>query len=258
MLAKCGINYQIFGTEGKFILCMHGWGGQIDSFKPLIRDLTAESGKARMIGVDFPGHGQSPEPPEVWNVDQFKAQIIALLDEIGAERVDIVAHSFGGRVALLMAAENPERVGRMVLTGCAGLLPKRSGGAQVKQAVFGALKAGYESRAVQKLLGKNAEKLTNAIQSHMGSADYRALSGDMRKTFVQVINQDLAWCLPKIKASTLLFWGENDTATPLWMGQQMEKEIPDAGLVVMPGATHFAYLEHYPNFLAVVKQFLQV
>ena len=129
MLAKCGINYQIFGTEGKFILCMHGWGGQIDSFKPLIRDLTAESGKARVIGVDFPGHGQSPEPPEVWNVDQFKAQIIALLDEIGAERVDIVAHSFGGRVALLMAAENPERVGRMVLTGCAGLLPKRSGGA---------------------------------------------------------------------------------------------------------------------------------
>ena len=201
MLAKCGINYQIFGTEGKFILCMHGWGGQIDSFKPLIRDLTAESGKARVIGVDFPGHGQSPEPPEVWNVDQFKAQIIALLDEIGAERVDIVAHSFGGRVALLMAAENPERVGRMVLTGCAGLLPKRSGGAQVKQAVFGALKAGYESRAVQKLLGKNAEKLTNAIQSRMGSADYRALSGDMRKTFVQVINQDLAWCLPKIKAS---------------------------------------------------------
>ena len=146
----------------------------------------------------------------------------------------------------------------LVLTGCAGLLPKRSGGAQVKQAVFGALKAGYESRAVQKLLGKNAEKLTNAIQSHMGSADYRALSGDMRKTFVQVINQDLAWCLPKIKASTLLFWGENDTATPLWMGQQMEKEIPDAGLVVMPGATHFAYLERYPNFLAVVKQFLQV
>ena len=258
MLAKCGINYQIFGNEGKFILCMHGWGGQIDSFKPLIRDLTAEGGKARVIGVDFPGHGQSPEPPEVWNVDQFKAQIIALLDEIGAERVDIVAHSFGGRVALLMAAENPERVGRMVLTGCAGLLPKRSGGSQVKQAVFGALKAGYESRAVQKLLGKNAEKLTNAIQSHMGSADYRALSGDMRKTFVQVINQDLAWCLPKIKASTLLFWGENDTATPLWMGQQMEKEIPDAGLVVMPGATHFAYLERYPNFLAVVKQFLQV
>ena len=75
------------------------------------------------MACDFPGHGQSPEPPEVWNVDQFKAQIIALLDEIGAERVDIVAHSFGGRVALLMAAENPERVGRMVLTGCAGLLP---------------------------------------------------------------------------------------------------------------------------------------
>lgn len=258
MLAKCGINYEVFGSEGKFILLMHGWGGSMDSFKPLIRDLTLEAGKARVIGVDFPGHGQSPEPPEVWQVDQFKAQILALLDELGAQRVDIVAHSFGGRVALLMAAENPERVGRMVLTGCAGLPPKRSGAQQVKQAVLGALKSGYESKAVQKLLGKNAEKVTRAIESHIGSEDYRALSGDMRKTFVQVINQDLGWCLPKISASTLLFWGENDTATPLWMGQRMEQEIKDAGLVVMPGATHFAYLERYANFLAVVKQFLQV
>lgn len=255
MLAECGINYEIFGKEGKHILCMHGWGGNMDSFKPLTRDL---SGSARLIAVDFPGHGRSPEPDGVWQVDEFKAQILALLDEIGAPRVDIVAHSFGGRVALMLAAENPERVGRMVLTGCAGLLPRRSGGLQFKQAVFSALKAGYESAPVQKLLGKNADKLTSMLQSKLGSADYRALSGDMRRTFVNVINQDLEWCLSRIQASTLLFWGENDTATPLWMGQTMEKEIPDAGLVVMPGATHFAYLERYANFLAVVRQFFGV
>lgn len=258
MLAKCGINYQIFGESGKFILLMHGWGGTMYSFGPLIRDISAQTGAARLIGVDFPGHGDSPEPQDIWQVDDFKAQIIALLDEIGAEKVDIVAHSFGGRVALLMAAENPERAGRMVLTGCAGLPPKRSGGAQLKQALLNALKSGYESKAVQKLLGKNAERVTAAIQAHLGSEDYRALSGNMRGTFVRVINQDLTWCLPLIGASTLLFWGENDTATPLWMGRTMEKAMPDAGLVVMPDATHFAYLERYPNFLAVVRQFLQV
>ena len=79
-------------------------------------------------------------------------------DAANAIATSVSTRALTPRVALLMAAENPERVGRMVLTGCAGLLPKRSGGAQVKQAVFGALKAGYESRAVQKLLGKNAEK----------------------------------------------------------------------------------------------------
>ncbi len=55
----------------------------------------------------------------------------------------------------------------------------------------------------------------------------------MRRTFSRVVAQDLAPCLPKIKAETLLIWGENDDATPLWMGQRMEKDIRGAALIVM-------------------------
>ena len=55
---------------------------------------------------------------------------------------------------------------------------------------------------------------------------------------------------------TLLIWGTEDTETPLWMGEMMEKKIPDAGLVKLEGGTHFAYLEHLEQFLAVVIYFL--
>lgn len=79
----------------------------------------------------------------------------------------------------------------------------------------------------------------------------------MRKTFVKVISQDLRSCLKNIKASTLLVFGENDQDTPLWQGQIMEKEIPDAGLVVFEGDDHFAYLRQWPRFTQVVKAFLQ-
>ena len=78
----------------------------------------------------------------------------------------------------------------------------------------------------------------------------------MRATFNRVILQDLEPCLPNIKASTLLFWGKEDTATPLWMGELMEKKIPDAGLIAYDGVGHFAYLDKYAEFQAVSRSFL--
>ena len=79
----------------------------------------------------------------------------------------------------------------------------------------------------------------------------------MKKTFVKIVSEDLASLLPRIRASTLLIWGENDQETPLWMGKKMETEIPDAGLAVFEGDDHFAYLRQWPRFVAVVRTFLE-
>jgi pimeloyl-ACP methyl ester carboxylesterase len=62
--------------------------------------------------------------------------------------------------------------------------------------------------------------------------------------------------MPLIKVPTLLFWGENDTATPLADAKKMEQLIPDAGLVTVAGAGHFSFLENTPLFLRVVESFL--
>ena len=78
----------------------------------------------------------------------------------------------------------------------------------------------------------------------------------MRQTFNKVISLDLTDRLEKIKAPTLLYWGAQDTETPLWMGQLMEEKIPDAGLVVEEGCGHFAYLEQNAKFLRIARSFL--
>ena len=66
----------------------------------------------------------------------------------------------------------------------------------------------------------------------------------------------IAGGLAVLAAIALLIWGGNDTETPLWMGQQMEKAIPDAGLVVFDGRSHFAFLEEAQRFQVIVTTFL--
>lgn len=247
------INARLSGKGERTVLLLHGWGGSMDSWKPVERDLSAGM---RVLNVDFPGFGESPEPRDVWCVTQYAEQILELLDEMEISRVTVIAHSFGGRVALMLNQMRPELIDRQVLTGCAGLIGDRD--AQ-KGGLAHKLSGLYDNGFTRRLLGdKGVERIRDTVRSHFGSEDYKNASPKMREVFKQVIHQDLAGCLPGIKASTLLIWGEADTATPLWMGRQMEKTIPDAGLVVFEGCGHFAYLQQYARFITIVKQFLNV
>ena len=126
----------------------------------------------------------------------------------------------------------------------------------MKQRIYKGLRGAVNLMDKTRLFGDLPEKGREALVQKFGSADYKALTPEMRKTFVKIISQDLTDELPRIKAPTLLYWGAEDTETPLWMGKMMEEKIPDAGLVVQEGAGHFAYLEHNQAFLRIAKNFL--
>ena len=242
--------------KGQPVLVLHGWGGSAESFLPLIRDL---QGRRRVVAVDFPGHGGSGEPSQPWSVGDYADCVRGLLKHIGAGRADVVAHSFGGRVAIKLAAETPELVNRMVLTGAAGIPPRATPKKTAKARAYRVLRAMALSGVSRALLGeKGQQRLRERLIQRFGSADYKALSPQMRQTFNRVIAEDLTPYLSRIKAPTLLVWGEDDTETPLWMGQTMEKAIPDAGLVSWPGCGHFAYLDRYADFRRVVENFFEI
>ena len=102
-----------------------------------------------------------------------------------------------------------------------------------------------------------AEHWEKKLREKYGSRDYNALDEEMRKTFVKVINQNLIGLYPRFQQSTLLIWGDSDTETPIWMRREMEKLIPDAGLVIREGGTNFAYLEQIRRFNVIVHEFLK-
>jgi len=229
------------------IVVLHGWGAHIEAVAPI---LAALDGAADLIALDLPGFGESEPPEQAWDVDSYARFMIAFLDELGVERAHLVGHSHGGRVSIALAADEPERVGRLVLVDSAGLRPKRGWRYRRRVAVA---KLG---RVIATVGGGPGRRLQERMRARVASRDYLEASEAMRGTFRALVAADLSDRLPRIRASTLLVWGDRDEDTPLWMAHRMEELIPDAGLVVLEGAGHYSYADAPGQFGAVARRFL--
>jgi pimeloyl-ACP methyl ester carboxylesterase len=229
------------------VLVLHGWNASIDAVGSMIAGLSDE---LELIALDFPGMGQSDPPPVGWSVSDYADLVVALLDQLGLARVSLLAHSFGGRVSIVLAQTRPERIARVVITGGAGLKPKRKPSYYSKVAVA---KAG---RVVGAVGGAPGKELQDRMRRKVASTDWLEASDAMRDTFRLVIGEDLAPRLPEITRPTLLIWGEDDEDAPLWMGQEMERRIPGSALITLPGAGHFAYAEKAGEFNVIASHFL--
>ena len=236
--------------DGAPLLLLHGWGASAELFTPI---LDALAPGRRLIVPDLPGFGGTDPPPEPWAADDYAAWVVSLLDRLGVARADVIGHSHGGRVAIELSADHPERVRRVVLASSAGVRPPPSLRRSAAVRSYKALRRIEHSRLAPAALRGYARSRAD----RRGSDDYRAASGVMRDTLVRLVNQDLTPLLPRIKAPALLIWGERDTETPLAGARVMERLIPDAGLVVFEGAGHFAYLEQPGRFCRIVDVFLR-
>ena len=228
------------------VLVLHGWGAHLEAIEPIVRALEADT---RVLALDLPGFGESDPPPEAWDADDYMRFLLRFLDELGVERAHLVGHSHGGRVAICMAAEHPERVGRLLLVDAAGVPPRRG---MKYRAKVGVAKAGK----VAGRMGEPGRRVQDSLRRRVASTDYLNASDAMRETFRRVIGQDVTERLPRIGATTLLVWGDRDDDTPLWMAERMEELIPDAGLAVFEGAGHYSYADDPARFASVARVFL--
>jgi len=231
--------------SGCDVLFLHGWGVDMTTFDPVIKRMAEH---CHCVALDFPGFGKTPEPDRPWTSVDFAAFTREFIQKTGLNKPVIVGHSNGGRTALRLLGDGYENVSRLVLLGAAGLKPKPSLTRRIRTAVF---KCGKAVLSLPFLKGMR-EKLADRL----GSDDYKKASPLLKRTLVNVLNEDLRPLLPNIKVPTLLVWGEADTAVPLSDARIMEKEIPNAGLVSYPGCGHYAFLQNLPNFCNTLEYFI--
>lgn len=235
-------------VDGRPVVLMHGWGCNFSTVRSIAAIL--ETGM-HVFNLDLPGHGKSPEPPTIWGVGEYTDFVKNFIDTLKLQDPVLIGHSFGGRIAIMLASQRP--LSKIMLVDAAGIKPKRHLKYYIKVYSFKTAK-----HVLPLVLGKKrALKTLDAWRGKAGSADYRQASPIMRQIMSKAINQDLTPLLTSIKASTLLIWGEKDTATPMRDARIMEKNIPDAGLVSFPDAGHFSFLDEPGQFRAVAKEFFK-
>lgn len=241
------LNYIIEG-QGSPIVVLHGWGANIDTIIPIVNIL---SEGYKVYALDLPGFGKSEEPKEVFGSYEYVKIVKEFLDEMGIEKASFVGHSFGGKLSIIFGVDYPDLVDKLVLIDSAGLIPKRGLDYYLKVYSFKALRWVYKNL----FFWIKDEDRVKKFYEKFGSDDYQDSQGIMRKILVRVVNENLRPLLKEIKAPTLLIWGEDDDATPLYMGKIMEEEIKDSGLVIIEDGGHYSYLDNYGKFTAVIKSF---
>lgn len=246
----CLINYEIFG-EGKPLLILHGWGACINSMAPIWQFFKQ---KFKVYVLDFPGQGnESADMKEPWGVPEYADLVLEFMKELNIDKPHVIAHSFGGRVAIYLSSNYKDLFDKIVFVDSAGIKPKISIKKKLKIIMF---KCGKLLLKITTSRDKYDEKL-NKFRNKFASSDYSNIKSDIvRQTFSKVINLDLTNNLKKIERPSLLIWGENDTDTPLYMAKIMEKNIKDSGLVVLKDAGHFSYIDKSYEFNLIVDKFL--
>jgi pimeloyl-ACP methyl ester carboxylesterase len=258
--------------DGAPALFLHGSSTDSRSLLPLLPHLDG----VRAIAVDRPGFGLS-DPVRVPR-ERFRAAAVAfvdeILDELGLERPVLAGNSMGGTWALWYALARPERVRRLVLVGSAPLLPGTRAPAPLRllaTPVAGALLSRVKPNEtmIVRLMAAMGEKDTivrhpellatlvatgrDPDAAAVNRAELRAVMGPLGfRRAARVRAEELR----RVRAPTLLIWGDRDPVATVEAARTTAKLIPQAQLEVLP-AGHVPYLGNPERTAELLSSFVR-
>ena len=233
------INYLVYGIKDKqAVVLLHGWGQNIAMMQMIGEALKYEY---RIIIIDFPVFGLSDEPKEAIGIDGYTKILEEILNKLKVENPILIGHSFGGRVSVKYASRND--VKKVIL---------------LSPALRGHDKKGIKTKILKTLKKVPVVKnLEGWAKDHIGSRDYKAASPIMKQVLVETVNEDLSNDARKIKAPVIIIYGDCDLEVPEEDTKEYERLIPDCGLILYEGCSHWAYLERISQTISIIKNFIK-
>jgi pimeloyl-ACP methyl ester carboxylesterase len=247
---------------GPSLLFLHGLGDSSDQFEP-VAGLLPDGW--RLLALDQRGHGGSHKPDEGYSPFDFADDARVFLDSVGLESAHLFGHSMGGRNALVLAAQHPDRVDSLIL-GDIGPdenledieetrrffegLPDSFATPEEARSHWRRRKATYSEENLD-LLMRNLEIAPDGTLRwrYSTSACIAAVTAARSRSWWEF--------LPRVLRPTLLLHVEGSTELPDEVAERMRRELPDPSYVQIPDSGHNFHLENPQRAAAEIARFVE-
>ncbi|OGH29011.1 MAG: hypothetical protein A3E40_00475 [Candidatus Levybacteria bacterium RIFCSPHIGHO2_12_FULL_37_9] len=257
-----GKKEKTMGTINNKIFILHGWTYSTEKWNPLI-DLIKKNGfEVEMLNV--PGLTEKIDKP--WNINDYVEWLKQKIDNQKVNnlttsnvadaikqfnnKVILIGHSNGGRIALNFAIKHPEKLEKLILIDSAGIY-RNNLVIRFKRMLFKSI-----SKVGKKF--SSSQKLKNILYKIVGESDYKNANPIMKQTMLNLINSDKSLSLNKVTVPTLIIWGENDQTTPLSDGKLMNKLIKNSKLNIVDNAKHSPMFTHTSDVAEIIIKNLNI
>ncbi len=244
------IKYYDLG-EGPPLLLVHGLGAEADVWAYCLEPLSQH---CRVIAPDLLGFGRSSKPLISYRIPTFLEVLERLLHALALPRVSLIGNSMGGWISAWFAIQFPERVHKLVLNDAIGIV---AGAVEVpidlRPSSLQNMREVLEFMFYDKGLATD-ELVEMAYELHLERND-----GPTIVSVLKAIHQRKDYLdnhLHRLKAPTLLLWGDADRVSPLSVAESYWRLIPGARLEVIPHCGHLPALEKPQEFIQHVLRFL--
>lgn len=277
------VHYADFGGRGPPLVLVHGLGGahlNWAALAPLLRR------HGRVLAVDLPGFGLSPPPPGGASLRALELRLSRFLGEVAGGRATLVGHSMGGLLSVLVAAQMPNLIDRLVLIGPAQPLPDRRSVDPVTAATFFAyampgLGDFFVSRLSQRLgpeglvryiLGRccvDVRRVSPALLDEHVAFTARRLKeapwGEREflraaRSMVQLLllrPERFFHAARSLRTPTLLIHGRHDLLVPVCASVALAERMPNVYLSILEDAGHTPQLEHPRRVFEIFDRWAQ-
>ena len=251
----------------KQLLILHGWGSNSLRWQK-VKELLEEKG-IEVLVLDLPGFGIEPSPKEVWGINEYVNWISQKVKDYnppttlppegqapkGWQKFNLLGHSFGGGLAVKMAAENPNLIGKLIL--CAPAIIRRKKGVFKTKLFYWVAFLGkkiFSLPGLQKFQAKSRWLIYKLARTR----DYYFAQGIMKEIMKKILKElNLPPLLEKIEIPTLIIWGKKDNVLPIKDAYLIKEKIKNSKLKIIPKARHSLHREAPEELAEAIIQFLK-
>jgi pimeloyl-ACP methyl ester carboxylesterase len=230
------VHYLAEGPKtGPVVVLVHGLSGSAEDWRNLAPSL-AQAGY-RVYMPDLPGFGRSEQPRDFSYSVQDQAEVVmGFLQTLGLRQVDLGGWSMGGWIAQLVAAQDTERIRRLMLFDSVGLAVKPEWDTRLFTPTTPA-----ELDQLDALLMPHPPKVPSFVARDILRVSRNNAWVTHRAVAAMLSGQDATdTLLPKLQMPVLLVWGTEDRITPPSLGEKMHQLAPQSELALIPGCGHLA------------------